>query len=69
MDLDLPRSLAELLDRAVAAFPTETSLIDGDTHWTFSDLADEVTQRVHFTNSLVGPVSYTHLTLPTKRIV
>ena len=55
MDLDLPRSLAELLDRAVAAFPTETSLIDGDTHWTFSDLADEVTQRVHFTNSLVSP--------------
>jgi len=52
--LDLPQSLAELLDRAVSGAPHTTSLIDGDVHWTFSDLHHDVEQRTHFTNAHVA---------------
>ncbi len=53
MTLDLPQSLAELLDQAVTNSPHGISLISGEVHWTFADLDRDSEQRAHFTNAHV----------------
>ena len=71
------QTIADALRRTAIRLPAKTGIVCGNTTWTYAEF-DALVTRLAAGLARIGvaegdkvavPVSYTHLTLPTKRIV
>ena len=66
----VPLTPLSFLTRTADLHPSRTAVIYGERHYNWADVEERTTRLASaLANAGIGPVSYTHLTLPTILLV